>query len=71
MRFVICGAGAIAGCCGQLAKAGFAVILIDTMPEHVAAINAHGLQLKGVHGTHTLGHPGGARPGPWTSAPTM
>ena len=55
MRFVICGAGAIGGVLGgQLAKAGFAVILIDTMPEHVAAIKAHGLQLKGVHGTHTL-----------------
>jgi 2-dehydropantoate 2-reductase len=55
MRFVICGAGAIGGVLGgQLAKAGFAVILIDKIPEHVAAINAHGLQLKGVHGTHTL-----------------
>jgi 2-dehydropantoate 2-reductase len=58
MRFVICGAGAIGGVLGgQLAKAGFAVILIDTMPEHVAAINAHGLRLKGVHGTHTLAIP--------------
>lgn len=55
MRFVICGAGAIGGVLGgQLAKAGFAVILIDKIPEHVAAINVHGLQLKGVHGTHTL-----------------
>jgi 2-dehydropantoate 2-reductase len=42
---------------GQLAKAGFAVILIDKIPEHVAAINAHGLRLKGVHGTHTLSIP--------------
>jgi 2-dehydropantoate 2-reductase len=58
MRFVICGAGAIGGVLGgQLAKAGFAVILIDKIPEHVAAINAHGLQLKGVHGTHTLSIP--------------
>jgi 2-dehydropantoate 2-reductase len=39
---------------GQLAKAGFAVIFIDKNPEHVAAIKAHGLQLKGVHGVHTL-----------------
>ena len=55
MRFVICGAGAIGGVLGgQLAKAGFAVLFIDKIPEHVAAINAHGLQLKGVHGTHTL-----------------
>jgi 2-dehydropantoate 2-reductase len=58
MRFVICGAGAIGGVLGgQLAKAGFAVILIDTMPEHVAAINTHGLQLKGVHGRHALAIP--------------
>ena len=58
MRFVICGAGAIGGVLGgQLAKAGFAVILIDKIPEHVAAIKAHGLRLKGVHGTHTLSIP--------------
>jgi len=51
----MCGAGAIGGVLGgQFAKAGFAVILIDPIPEHVAAINAYGLQLKGVHGTHTL-----------------
>jgi 2-dehydropantoate 2-reductase len=55
MRFVICGAGAIGGVLGgQLAKAGFAVIFIDKLSEHVAAINTHGLQLKGVHGTHRL-----------------
>jgi len=58
MRFVVCGAGAIGGVQGgQLAKAGFAVIFIDKIPEHVAAINAHGLQLKGVHGSHTLAIP--------------
>jgi 2-dehydropantoate 2-reductase len=58
MRFVICGAGAVGGVLGgQLAKAGFPVILIDKLPEHVAAINAHGLRLQGVHGTHTLAIP--------------
>jgi 2-dehydropantoate 2-reductase len=55
MRFVMCGAGAIGGVLGgQLAKAGFAVICIDKIPEHVAAINTQGLLLKGVHGTHRL-----------------
>jgi len=39
MRFVIGGAGAIGGVLGgQLAKAGFAVIFIDKISEHVAAI---------------------------------
>jgi ketopantoate reductase len=57
MRFVICGAGAIGGVLGgQLARAGFAVIFIDKIPEHVAAINTQGLQLQGVRGIH------------WTSA---
>jgi 2-dehydropantoate 2-reductase len=55
MRFIMCGAGAIGGVLGgQLAKAGYDVIFIDKIPEHVAAINQHGLQLKGVHGNHTL-----------------
>jgi 2-dehydropantoate 2-reductase len=58
MRFVVCGAGAIGGVLGgQLAKAGFAVLFIDKIPEHVAAINTHGLRLKGVHGAHTLAIP--------------
>ena len=58
MRFVMCGAGAIGGVLGgQLAKAGFEVIFIDKIAEHVAALNEHGLQLKGVLGNHTLpGH---------------
>ena len=43
MRFVICGAGAIGG---QLAKAGCEVLCIEKLPEHVAAIEAHGLQLR-------------------------
>jgi 2-dehydropantoate 2-reductase len=55
MRFIICGAGAIGGVIGgQLAKAGREVIFIEKIPEHVAAIEAHGLQLRGVHGNHTL-----------------
>jgi 2-dehydropantoate 2-reductase len=55
MRFVICGAGAVGGVLGgQLAKADYEVLCIDKMPAHVAAIKQHGLQLKGVHGNHTL-----------------
>jgi 2-dehydropantoate 2-reductase len=55
MRFVICGAGAIGGVLGgQLARAGYEVVFIDTIQAHVDAINTHGLQLKGVHGNHTL-----------------
>ncbi len=55
MRFVMCGAGAIGGVIGgQLAKAGFDVVLIDRLQEHVDAINRNGLRLKGVHGSHTL-----------------
>ena len=58
MRFVMCGAGAIGGVLGcQLAKAGFEVVFIDKIPEHVEAINQHGLQLKGVHGHATLNVP--------------
>ena len=55
MRFVICGVGAIGGVLGgQLIKAGFEVLGIDPAPEHAAAINTHGLQLKGLHGQHTV-----------------
>ena len=55
MRFILCGAGAIGGVLGgQLAKAGFDVLYIDKIPAHVQAINQHGLQLRGVHGNHTL-----------------
>jgi 2-dehydropantoate 2-reductase len=55
MRFVIVGAGAIGGVVGgQLAKAGFDVVFVDKLREHVDAINRDGLRLKGVHGAHTL-----------------
>ena len=55
MRFVMCGAGAIGGVIGgQLAKAGFDVVFIDRLQDHVDAINRDGLRLKGVHGSHTL-----------------
>jgi ketopantoate reductase len=48
-------AGAIGGVVGgQLAKAGFDVLSMDPLEEHVAAINRNGLQLRGVHGHHSL-----------------
>ena len=55
MRVVMLGAGAIGGVVGgQLAKAGFDVLFVDPLEEHVAAINRNGLQLRGVHGHHSL-----------------
>lgn len=55
MRFVVCGVGAIGGVFGgQLAKAGYAVLLVDTDPAQVAALTAHGLHLQGIHGDHVL-----------------
>src|SRR5262245_43981749 len=55
MRFVMLGAGAIGGVVGgQLAKAGFDVLFVDPLREHVEAINREGLHLRGVHGHHVL-----------------
>ena len=55
MRFVMLGAGAIGGVVGgQLAKAGFDVLFVDPLREHVDAINRNGLSLRGVHGHHVL-----------------
>jgi 2-dehydropantoate 2-reductase len=55
MRFVMLGAGAIGGVVGgQLAKAGFDVLFVDSLREHVEAINRDGLHLRGVHGHHVL-----------------
>ena len=45
---LIWGAGAIGGTLAvYLARAGHAVRLVDTDPQHVAAIRAHGLRLTG------------------------
>lgn len=71
MRFVMLGAGAIGGVVGgQLARAGFDVLLVDPLREHVAAIERDGLRLRGVHGSHvvrvpavTSGEAAGLRPG--------
>ncbi|MEX1159114.1 MAG: 2-dehydropantoate 2-reductase N-terminal domain-containing protein, partial [Thermomicrobiales bacterium] len=49
MRFHVIGAGAIGGVTGAfLRKDGEDVTFVDVVPEHVAAINARGLQVDGV-----------------------
>lgn len=52
MDIAIVGAGAI-GCriAAHLAQRGIASTLFDTWPEHVAALNAHGLLLENVDGS--------------------
>ena len=48
MRFLIWGAGAIGGTMGAyLARAGHDVTFVDTVEEHVAAINRDGLRITG------------------------
>ncbi|MFI5310078.1 MAG: ketopantoate reductase family protein [Gemmatimonadales bacterium] len=48
MRFLIWGAGAIGGTMGaHLARAGHEITLVDTVAEHVAAINSAGLRITG------------------------
>ena len=55
MRVIVCGAGAIGGVIGgQLAKAGQEVLFIEKLQDHREAIAEHGLQLRGLHGNHTL-----------------
>lgn len=51
---LIWGAGAIGGTLGAyMARAGEDVILVDIVPEHVAAINANGLSIEGPVATFT------------------
>ena len=46
----IYGAGAIGGLTGAcLARAGEDVLLVDKVPDHVAAMSAHGLKITGAH----------------------
>jgi 2-dehydropantoate 2-reductase len=48
MRFLIWGAGAIGGTLGaHLARAGHDITLVDTVAEHVAAINRMGVSITG------------------------
>ena len=48
MNLLIWGAGAIGGTVGAyLQRAGHTVAFVDVVPEHVAAINIHGLRITG------------------------
>ncbi|HVT40730.1 MAG TPA: 2-dehydropantoate 2-reductase [Gemmatimonadaceae bacterium] len=48
MRFLIWGAGAIGGTMGaHLARAGHEVTMVDTVDEHVAAIDSAGIRITG------------------------
>jgi 2-dehydropantoate 2-reductase len=48
MRTLIWGAGAIGGTiAAYAARAGRELTLVDVVPEHVAAMNAHGLRIEG------------------------
>lgn len=48
MKFTIVGAGAVGGSLGAfLARARHDVVLVDSVAEHVQAINANGLQIEG------------------------
>jgi 2-dehydropantoate 2-reductase len=50
-RITIVGAGAIGGVLGAyLSAAGHDVLLVDTVKEHVAAINREGLRISGLRG---------------------
>lgn len=51
----IIGAGAIGGTVGAyLSEAGYAITLVDVVPEHVRAINERGLRITGVRGEQTF-----------------
>lgn len=55
MRITIIGAGAIGGTTGAyLSAAGHDVLLVDTVREHVEAINSRGLRISGIRGDHTF-----------------
>ncbi len=50
-RITVIGAGAIGGTVGAfLAQAGYDVLLVDVVPEHVRIMNAEGLRITGIRG---------------------
>jgi 2-dehydropantoate 2-reductase len=55
MRITIVGAGAIGGTTGAyLSAAGYDVLLVDNVVEHVAAINQRGVRISGIRGDRTF-----------------
>jgi len=55
MRITIVGAGAIGGTTGAyLSVAGYDVLLVDNVMEHVTAINRRGLRISGIRGDRTF-----------------
>jgi 2-dehydropantoate 2-reductase len=54
-RIVVVGAGAVGAYVGaHIARAGYACSLIDPWPEHVDAINAHGVRFAGAGGAYAV-----------------
>lgn len=50
-RITVIGAGAIGGTVGAfLTQAGYDVLLVDVVPEHVRIMNAEGLRITGIRG---------------------
>jgi len=50
-RMTVIGAGAIGGTVGAfLTQAGYDVLLVDVVPEHVRAMNEQGLRITGIRG---------------------
>ena len=65
MRWLIWGAGAIGGTLGaHLARAGHDVTMVDTVAEHVAAINRDGLRITGPIAEFTARMPAST---PWSA----
>ena len=63
MKICVIGAGAMGGAYGSLlSRAGNDVAFVDTWRENVDAINAHGMKLDGVRGTHVTRIPASATP---------
>jgi 2-dehydropantoate 2-reductase len=57
-RVAVVGTGAIGGyTCGQMARAGEDVTMIDMWPEHVDYMRKHGLQLSGMSPAETVSVP--------------
>src|SRR5258705_13270934 len=55
MKSVIWGSGAIGGVVGAaMAAHGGDVLMVDIVPEHVNAMNEHGLRIKSATGEHVV-----------------